>query len=385
MKRIYYIDWLRILAILAVFFFHASHFFDPFYWHVKNPQQSNSVLLFLAFLNIWIMPLFFFLSGASSVFGIRKPFRSFVTSKTTRLLIPLIMGVLLLIPPQKYVEALSHQMFSGGYFEFLKEYFTGGMFNQKIGFSPLWIGVLSYHLWFLGHLLIISVVLFPAMRWITSKGDSMLNVICKITSFNGGALFMFIPIAIVRVILKKHFPDYTGWCDLSMYSLFFLLGFIYTHHEGLKQTLIQSRYAGLLTGFVLYSLYMISFSMKETPFGELFQNYKVYGYYVFQESAGAFAAWSWIVFIVATGMKYLNGESKYRQSLNEAVLPFYILHQTVLLLIGYVVVQWSWCNWGKFCFIAVSSLFTILIIYMFGVKPFNIIRFLFGMGKRQKE
>jgi glucans biosynthesis protein C len=385
MKRIYYIDWLRILAIIAVFFFHSSHFFDPFYWHVKNPQQSNSVLIFLAFLNIWIMPLFFFLSGASTIFGIQKPFKSYVTGKTTRLLIPFIMGVLLLIPPQKYVEALSHHTFTGGYFEFLKEYFTGGMFNYQIGINPLWIGVLSYHLWFLGHLLIISVAFFPLIRLIISKGELILNGISKATSFTGGALLMFIPIAIVRVILKRHFPDYTGWCDLTMYSLYFLWGFIYTRHEGLKQTIIKSRYVGLITGVVLFVSYILSFSMKETPFGELFQNYKVYGYYVFQEAGGALATWSWIVFIMAIGIKYLNHESKYRKPLNEAVLPFYILHQTVLLLIGYVVVQWSWGSWGKFGFIAGSSIFIIFAIYILGVRPFNLIRYLFGMGKKQQE
>ncbi len=129
---------------------------------------------------------------------------------------------------------------------------------------------------------------------------------------------------------------------------------------------------------------MISFTVKGTGFGELFQNNKPELYYIFQESAGALATWSFIVFITAMGMKYLDHDSKYRQPLNEAFLPFYILHQTVLLLIGYIVVEWSWNNWSKFGIISISSLFVILIIYRLGVAPFNIIRFLFGMGKKQK-
>lgn len=383
MKRIYYIDWLRILAIITVYFFHSSRFFDPFYWHVKNPLQSETVLVFLAFVNLWIMPIFFFLSGASSIFGINKPFRSYINGKFTRLIIPFIVGVLLIVPPQKYVEALSHQTFSGGYFEFLKGYFTGGIFSHKIGISPLWFGALSYHLWFLGHLFVISVFLFPLMKFISHKGISILNGLYKATSFTGGALLMFIPIAIVRVILKRHFPDYTGWCDLVVYSLYFFWGFIYTLNNGLKQTLIRSQFPGLIIGIVLFVLYIISFSVKETPFGELFQNYKVYPYYLFQETAGALTTWCWMVFIMATGMKFFNSDSKYRQPLNEAVLPFYILHQTVLLLIGYFVVQWNWSSWGKFGFIAGASGFTIFVIYTMGLKPFNSVRFLFGMGRRQ--
>ena len=193
---------------------------------------------------------------------------------------------------------------------------------------------------------------------------------------------MFIPIAIFKVLLKRHFPDYTSWSDLIMYALYFLWGFIYIRHEGLKQTIIKSRYVALIVGSILFVLYIASFRVKDTMFGQLFQNYNVYSYYMFQESAGTLATWSWIIFIVAMGMKYLNRDSKYRQPLNEAVLPFYILHQTVLLLIGYVVVQWNWISWGKFGFIAASSLFLIAMVYMLGIKPFNFTRLLFGMGKK---
>lgn len=383
MKRIYYIDWLRIMAIIIVFFFHTSHFFDPFYWHVKNPVKTESVLIFLGFVNLWIMPLFFFLSGASGMFGINKTFKSFLYKKSLRLLVPFIIGVLFLIPPQKYVEALSNNVFSGTYFQFLTEYFSGGIFNHQIGFNSLWIGAISYHLWFLGHLLIISVALFPLMRLIYNKGEVVLNKIQQLTSFKGGALLLFIPVAISRVLLKRHFPDYTGWCDLTMYAFYFLLGFMYTSHEGLKQTIMNSRYIALFTGSILFIVYIFSFSVKETFLGQLFQNNTIYSYYVFQETAGALVSWCWILFIVSMGMEYLNLESKYRQPLNEAVLPFYILHQTVLLLIGYVVVKWDWSSWGKFGFIAATALFMISLTYMLVIRPFNFTRYLFGMSKKQ--
>lgn len=383
MKRIYYIDWLRISAIFIVFLFHSSHFFDPIYWHVKNPQTSQSVLLFLGFVNIWIMPLFFFLSGASALFGLKKPFPKFAKGKITRLLVPLIIGALILIPPQKYVEAVSHSTFTGGYLQFLHAYFGGRAFDYPMGFNSAWIGALSYHLWFLGHLFIISLALFPLLRWISRNGSSILNWLEKITSFAGGAILLFLPIAVERVLLKKHFPEYTGWCDLIMYSLYFLLGFIFTIHEGLRKSLYRSRYIALAIGTILFVVYIISFSVKGTFIHELFQNNKVYGYYAFQEFAGALATWTWLIFIISMGMKYLNRESYYRQQLNEAVLPFYILHQTVLLLIGYLVVQWNWSSWGKWGLIASSSLFVCILIYMLAIRPYNPMRFLFGMERNK--
>ncbi len=193
---------------------------------------------------------------------------------------------------------------------------------------------------------------------------------------------MFIPVAIARVILKRHFPDYTGWCDLTVFTLYFLWGFIYTLSDGLKKNIQRSQYPALIIGSVLFVLYIVSFSVKETPYGQLFQNFRVYPYYVFQEISGSLATWSWMVFLLATAMRYFNSDSKYRQPLNEAVLPFYILHQTVLLLIGYFVVQWNWNSWGKFGFIAVSSGFLICAIYVLVIKPFNPVRYLFGMGRK---
>lgn len=382
MQRIYYIDWLRILAIITVFFFHTSHFFDPMYWHVKNPQQSESVLIFLGFVNLWIMPLFFFLSGASGVFSARKPFLSFLKSKTLRLLVPYLMGILLLIPPQKYVEALGNNKFSGSYFDFLQTYFSGGMFNYRIGFTPGWIGMIGYHLWFLGHLFLISILFYHLMKYLDTKGERIMGAINRMTSFTGGPILLFVPVAIAGILLKKHYPDYTSWADFAKYALFFLLGFLCTNNEGLKQSFLKSRFVALGLGMILTVMYFASFALKESTFGQLFQNNRVYGYYAFQEVAGALVTWCWLIFIVATGMKYLNRDSKYRQPLNEAVLPFYILHQTVLLLIGYVVVQWNWSNWGKFGFIAVSALFTISVVYMLVIKPFNFSRFLFGMSKK---
>lgn len=383
MQRIYYIDWLRILAIITVFFFHTSHFFDPIYWHIKNPIKSESVLLFLGFVNLWIMPLFFFLSGASGMFGVRKPFLPFLKGKTMRLLVPYIAGALLLIPPQKYVEGLSNHTFSGGYLDFLQTYFSGGMFNYPMGFDTLWIGAISYHLWFLGHLFLISVLLYPLMKYIDAKGEKILNRIHKITSFTGGAVLLFIPVAIAGILLKKHFPNYTSWADFIKYALFFLLGFLYTHNEKLKATLVKSRFVALAIGLVLTVMYFASFALKETGFGQLFQNNQVYAYYAFQEAAGALVTWCWIIFFVAMGMKFLNRESKYREPLNETVLPFYILHQTVLLLIGFIVVQWDWNSWGKFGFIAASALFIITVIYALAIKPFNLTRFIFGMSRKQ--
>jgi hypothetical protein len=60
-------------------------------------------------------------------------------------------------------------------------------------------------------------------------------------------------------------------------------------------------------------------------------------------------------------------------------LPFYVLHQTVLLVVGYFVVQWAIPDVLKWAIISSSSLALILLIYDRLIRPHNVLRFLFGM------
>ena len=70
-ERRYDIDWLRVLTIMLVFFFHCARFFGGGPWHLKNPEESFVAHIFIMFLDLWIMPLFFLLSGAGSWYALR--------------------------------------------------------------------------------------------------------------------------------------------------------------------------------------------------------------------------------------------------------------------------------------------------------------------------
>jgi glucans biosynthesis protein C len=385
MKRIYFIDWLRIIAIMVVFIFHNSRFFDTLYWHVKNPQQSEGVLMFVGFINIWIMPLFFLLAGAAGSFGINKPFGKYSISKILRLLVPYVMGVLLLIPPQKFLEAVTQHQYTQGYFGFLGEYFSGGIINYQMGFTPCWIGAMAYHLWFLGHLFVISVALYPILKYLSGKGTVIINHIYSRLSFYGGLLLLFIPVAIVRILLRKSFPEYTNWSDLAIFGTYFLLGFVLTQKETFKQYMVRDRFPALIIAICCTFAYFASYALKGTFLHDMFHDNQKFVPYMVGEATSALLTWSWLVFIMGLGVKYLNKEGSLRKPLNEAVLPFYILHQTVILIIGYFVVQWDWNNWAKFFIIFSCSLLITVAVYTFLIKPFNGVRFLFGMSKKEVE
>ena len=118
--RLYYLDWLRVLAMLSIFFFHNARFFNFEDWHVKNAVTGLGSEIFIGFLAQWMMPLFFILAGASVYYALRfRTAGGFIRERTLRILIPLvIVGYFVISPPQVYLERLTHGEFSGTFFQF---------------------------------------------------------------------------------------------------------------------------------------------------------------------------------------------------------------------------------------------------------------------------
>ena len=103
--RLHYLDWLRVLAILGVFLYHAVHPFDPFKWHIKNAESSEVIGIGIAFVFSWGLPLFFLISGAGSWFALRRrTVRQSLRERFNRLFIPFVVGSILLTPIQIYLE-----------------------------------------------------------------------------------------------------------------------------------------------------------------------------------------------------------------------------------------------------------------------------------------
>ena len=97
--RLYYLDWLRVLAILMVFLYHAVHPFDTQAWHIKNAETSMGLTAFLGFFYPWGMPFFFLIAGTGSWFALRRrTARQYAKERVSRLLIPYIAGSILLWP-----------------------------------------------------------------------------------------------------------------------------------------------------------------------------------------------------------------------------------------------------------------------------------------------
>jgi hypothetical protein len=106
-------------------------------------------------------------------------------------------------------------------------------------------------------------------------------------------------------------------------------------------------------------------------------------YVIFNATMGI-AGWSWVAFMLSLGARYLNVKNKLVTYGNEAVLPFYIFHQNIILCVGWFVIRWNMNILSKYLIIAVISFILIIVLYEMLVRPFNVMRFLFGMRPKRK-
>ncbi len=106
--------------------------------------------------------------------------------------------------------------------------------------------------------------------------------------------------------------------------------------------------------------------------------------YVLYQIIWSISSWSAVVFMLSIGASYLKSNRKALDHFNEAVLPFYLFHQTIILGVGFFVIRWYMGIPLKLLIIAGVSFPMILVLYELLVRPFNPIRFFFGMTPKKK-
>ena len=120
LKRSYYVDWLRVLAVLVLFPFHAAQIFNEAPFYVKDVSTSLGIMGLSDFIYQWHMPLFMFLAGIGSYYALRfRSGKEYLLERLKRLLVPLIFGTLVLIPLVTYIR-----MFGDHLEDYPQKYYT---------------------------------------------------------------------------------------------------------------------------------------------------------------------------------------------------------------------------------------------------------------------
>jgi hypothetical protein len=375
--RRYDLDWLRVIAVLLLHLFHVGMFFVTWTWHVKNNYTSESLEYLMIFLHQWRMPLLLFISGAGTIYASsRRTSREFLVERRNRLFIPLIFSILVIVPPQIYFERIADY---NSYLDFYPTVFK--FVPYPMGGSLSW-----HHMWFVLYLFIYSIIALPMMNYLKSeRSDRFLERLETYLAKKWAVLSFIIPIAVSQAILLPYFPDEThalidDWAYFTFCFSFFAAGMLTASNQQIWLILLEKRRFHLIVA--LGSLLLLEFLFSVD--WALIQPYITIDLMIIWKLTQITVTWAWVITFIGYGRYYLNKGSKLLHYANEGIYPFYILHQTVIITIAFPLTNWETSIAMKYLVIMLLSFMLTVLIYVLLIRPFDPLRFLFGMKSRHR-
>ncbi|MFD1627454.1 acyltransferase family protein [Azospirillum griseum] len=376
--RWHYLDALRVFGILSVFLFHNNHFFDDLPWHVKSPDHHFIATLITVYMNYWIMPLFFLLAGAGTALALRKrSFGDYTRERFTRLLIPFLLCAPVLIPPQRYWEAIQFSGHTGGYLAFLADYFPRVWLDTAMMRSPFWFGAVGTHLWFLGVLFLISLSSIPVFALLRRPAWS--GALRRFSDRPWGLWWIVLPalpLVVQRALGRPLDPGYIGWADFVFWGLIFLYGAGLTADPRFAERAVRVRWWAAAWTLIVF------------PAAGFFAEHAGFDHYIYRPDLGwdsllfhavwGTVTWAALVAIVGFAKRHLDAPSPRTAALAEGVMPFYILHQTIILALGFQMLDWTAPALLRFVVLTGSSLALSLACVAVAVRS-PVLRFAMGM------
>ncbi|GAB3174489.1 acyltransferase family protein [Telluribacter humicola] len=366
--RRYEFDWLRVLAFSLLIFYHTGMYFVEWEWHIKNPEISDAIEWPILFLSQWRMSLIFLVSGAGVYFALGyRSGGTFAKDRLKRILLPLVAGMLLVVPPQVYFERVA-QGYSGGYFSFYPSIFELEPY-PKGNFS--W-----HHLWYLAYIFTYSLVLLPLLLFLrrATIGEKSIRawviLILPALWLSGGG-----------VLLNERFPGTNAliddWANHFLYVTIFLLGFVLMKLPELQAKVRRIRWYSLAAALLTVTLLYVKYWMPDDV--EL-AGAELDLYFIIKQSN----RWFWLMTILGFAMQHLNIRSKYLATANEMVYPFYILHQTVIVTLGFYLRNADWSIGSKFTFMSLATFLICFVLIRYVIMPVSWLRPLFGLKSESK-
>jgi peptidoglycan/LPS O-acetylase OafA/YrhL len=343
-ERRYDIDWLRVIAIGLLLIYHMAIGFQPwgiFIGFIKNDESLESLWVPLSMLNVWRIPILFFVSGMGVYFAIqRRNWKELLQERALRILLPFLFGMVAIVPLHVFVwQHYYHQDISY-------------MLNPA-------------HLWFLGNIFIYVLVLLPLFFYLKNSSNNRFRNFLQRLFRNPLALAIItIPFILESEIIQPDsFELYAmTWHGFVLGFIAFLMGFICVYSgNAFWETVTRWRWILFILAAGMYILRVVEYDMR-TP-----------DYMMSIESN------LWIFTVFGFTHKYLNKHGKVLRYLSEAAYPVYIIHMVFLYAGSAVLFPMEISAPWKFVLLTVFTIASCMLTYEFVIRRIPFLRPLFGL------
>jgi surface polysaccharide O-acyltransferase-like enzyme len=391
------LDLLRALVVGGLVFFHTAVIFGAGEFPVKAGPENRVATVVLACGAVWGMPLLFLISGMGAWYSLRsRSPAAFAHERLRRLGVPLLFGLLTLVPLQVYLgmrqagDTSSYADFYVRYWDVRPSLDFPFVITAAAGEGLFETG----HLWFLVCLLAFSAVLLPGSSFLRAgPGARLVEWLARLLVRPGAILLPALPLAAVEVGLGSE-VGHGAW-NRGSYALFLVYGYLAAAEPGIAEAFQRQWRSAATLGLLLFLASAVAFATADAARVEPFTDLDplAMSFRLLKSVAG----WLWVVAIVGAARAHVQrrqGEAAVtapdqpdRASMlrrlgayaNDAVLPFYILHEPVIVTVAYVVLAWPVSGGTQFCLIALVSLAATLLLYDLVVRRNPVTRFLFGL------
>jgi glucan biosynthesis protein C len=348
-NRRYDIDWLRVIAIGLLLIYHIAIVFQPwgvFFGFIQSDKALEKLWIPMTMLNVWRIPLLFFVSGMGVCFSIgKRNWKQLLLERTNRILIPLLFGIIAIVP----IHVIIWQ----------KHY------SRDITYSPG-----PGHLWFLGNIFIYVILLSPVLFYLIKNENGVINRWLKsLFSHPISLLLIIIPFVLEAVIVNPVIYEmyYMTLHGFFLGLLAFFIGFcLILSGNTFWNTVLKWRLLFLFMAASFYSVRLIEYQLKAP------------GYLMAVESN------LWIFAVFGFAHKYLNRPSKVLSYLSQGAYPIYIIHMIFLYLGSFLILPLGLPTILKFISIVAFTSIACFALYDLIIKRVSFLRPFFGLKIQPK-
>jgi len=332
--RRYDLDWVRIAAFGVLILYHVGMFYVSWDWHVKSRRASEAIEPLMLLVNPWRLTLLFLVSGAATRFmADQMSVGAFTLSRMGRLWPPLLLAVFAIVPPQTYyqvVEAMQAPGAAAGLSveNFYLRYVTG---------SGNWcaaedcLSTPTYnHMWFVAYLILYTLALIPLLPLLRRVPRAVSLLIA------GPGLFLT-PWLVMTALRATLFPIFhethdfrEDWYLHALYFSTLLFGFAVAKHQPFFDAVSRVRWVALIAAVLAWATLQAAYHTIPDD-----ADVPAWAYVVFR-SVRECQAWAAILAALGFAHRYLrHADGPVRRVLTEAIFPFYLIHQTLIVVAGH--------------------------------------------------